>query len=159
MARRRNNITAKQWFWRSREMLESPAWRTLSLSGRRALDRITLELMSHAGNDNGRLPVRYEDFVGYGIDRHAVAPALREIEALGFIEVTQRGRASAGKYRWPNYFRLTDRDSGNADPTNDWRRIKSIEEAQAIARPARKDKRKAKRSKRHHRPPAMAVIS
>jgi hypothetical protein len=41
------------------EMLESPAYRVLSLSARRVLDRIDIELGHHGGNDNGRLPVTH----------------------------------------------------------------------------------------------------
>ena len=60
------------------EMLQSPAWRILSLSARKLLNRLEIELAGHAGHDNGRLPCTYEDFVTYGIDRHAIAPAIRE---------------------------------------------------------------------------------
>ena len=73
-------------------MLESPAWRALSLSGRRVLDRIEIELGHHGGNDNGSLPVTFEDFIAYGIHHNCIAPAIRELEALGFIKVTERGR-------------------------------------------------------------------
>jgi hypothetical protein len=61
-------------------MMESPAYRVLSLSARRVLDRIMIELAHHGGNDNGKLPVTYEHFEEYGIHRHAIAPAIRELE-------------------------------------------------------------------------------
>jgi hypothetical protein len=138
MSKRRNGIHAQQWFWRSPEMLLSPAWRELSLSARRLLDRLSIEFMAHAGKDNGRLPVTYEQFVEYGIDRHAIAPAIRETEALGFIEVTQRGKPSPGELRFPNYFRLTDRKTKAGDPTDDWKRIKTKEDAHIVARAARR---------------------
>jgi hypothetical protein len=77
----------------------SPPYRVLSLSARRVLDRISIELAHHGGNDNGKLPVTYEQFVEYGIDRQAIAPAIRELVALGFIEVTRQGKASASEYR------------------------------------------------------------
>lgn len=84
---RRNRI-AGQFAARTIEMIKSPAWCVLGLSARRALDRIEIELADHGGTDNGRLPVTYDDFVRYGIHRHAIAPGIRELEALGFIEVT-----------------------------------------------------------------------
>jgi hypothetical protein len=117
-------------------MLESPAWRVLSLSARRLLDRIEIELAHHGRNDNGRLPVTFEDFVEYGITREAIAPAIREVEALGFIRVTEHGRAGNAEYRRPNKFFLTytrDRGSLVNPPTDNWRKIKTIEEAETIA--------------------------
>jgi hypothetical protein len=89
------------------EMLESPAHRVLTLTAHRVLDRLAIELGHHGGCDNGRLPVTYDQFTEYGLHRHAIGPAIRELEALGFIEVTERGRASAGEFRSPSYYRLT----------------------------------------------------
>jgi hypothetical protein len=83
---RRRNLINDQWSPRRREMLESPAYRVLSQSAHRVLSRIELELCHHGGNDNGQLPVTFENFVEYGIDRASVAPALREGEALGFFQ-------------------------------------------------------------------------
>jgi hypothetical protein len=122
------------------EMLESPAWRVLLLSERRVIDRIEIELARHGGNDNGKLPVTYEDFVEYGVSRRLVAPAMRVVEALGFIRVTEHGRGGNAEYRQPNKFFLTfarGRDSRAQPPTDDWRKIKTIEEAEMIATEAR----------------------
>jgi hypothetical protein len=146
--KRKNNIHAQQWYWHGREMLESPAWCELSLSARRFLDRLHLEFMAHAGKNNGRLPITYDQLVEYGLHRHAIAPAIRELEALGFIEITQRGKASAGEHRHPNYFRLTDRPTKAEPATDDWKRIKTAEIARTIARAARQAS--AKPSKRPH---------
>jgi len=140
--RRRNRISG-QWSPHLIEMLESPAYRALSLSGHRVISRIEIELAHHGGNDNGRLPVTKPDFVRYGISHDAVAPAIREAEALGFIRVTERGRAGNAEYRQPNKFFLTfahGRDSRANPPTNDWRKIKTEEEAIRIARTARENK-------------------
>jgi hypothetical protein len=75
-------------------MLESPAYRVLSLAAHRVLSRIEIEFLHHGGKDNGKLPVTYEQFVEYGMDRASIALAIRETEALGFIEVTERGCAT-----------------------------------------------------------------
>src|SRR5215207_7363883 len=80
------------------EMLEAPAYRVLSLSSRRVLDRIEIEMGHHGGTDNGRLPVTFDDFRRYGIDRHCIAPAIREAIALKFIEITQEGRAGNAEF-------------------------------------------------------------
>jgi hypothetical protein len=74
--KRRNKIDG-QFNARTLKMMESPAYRALSLSAHRVMDRICIELMHHGGNDNGKLPVTYEQFVEYGIARHAIAPAIR----------------------------------------------------------------------------------
>ena len=117
-------------------MLRSPAWCALSLSGRRVLDRIEIELADHGGTDNGKLPVTYDDFERYGIHRHAVGPAVREAMALGFVEITEHGRAGNADWRKPNVFRLTYRNT-KYEPTNEWEKIKTSEEAEVIARAAR----------------------
>jgi hypothetical protein len=130
---------------RTIEMLESPAYRVLSLSAHRVLDRICIELRNHGGNDNGRLPVTYDEFEDYGMDRDAIAPAIRELEALGFIEVTQKGKPSAGKIRWPNFFRLT---FIFPDPTDEWKRVTSMEGAKLVAKMARQTKPRPRRKRR-----------
>jgi hypothetical protein len=153
MVKRRNSIN-DQWSARRREMLESPAYRVLSQSAHRAISRIELELCYHGGNDNGRLPVTFDDFIEYGIDRASVAPALREGEALGFIHITERGRGGNREYRMPNKFYLTfavGRGSRAKPPTDEWRKIKTLPEAKAIARFARaaKDQRAVAHGKKH----------
>ena len=137
MTRRRGQIDGA-FATRLIEMLCSPACKCLSLSARRCLDRIEIEHSRHGGRENGRLPVTYRDFEEHLIDRHAIAPALRELEALGFLEITEQGRAGNAEWRRPNKFRLTFAygDRGNP-PTHEWRRIKSAEEASALAKAAR----------------------
>jgi hypothetical protein len=153
MNKRRNSIN-DQWSARRREMLASPAYRVLSQSAHRAISRLELELCYHGGNDNGQLPVTFDDFVEYGIDRASVAPALREGEALGFFHITDRGRGGNREYRTPNKFYLTfavGRGSRAKPPTDEWRQIKTLEEAKAIARAARatKDQRAVAHGKKH----------
>jgi hypothetical protein len=106
------NRISGQFAWRTIEMMESPAFRVLSHSARRILDRLEIEIAHHGGNDNGKLPCTFDHFAEYGIDRHSIAPALREVEALKFIEVIERGRAGNAEYRRPNLFRLTYRPVG-----------------------------------------------
>ena len=143
MTIRRRNRISEQFSARLIEMLESPAYRTLSRSAHLVISRIEVELGHHGGNDNGRLPVTTDDFVSYGIHRASVAPAIRESEALGFIRVTERGRGGNAEHRSPNYFFLTfahARTSRAQPPTHNWRQIKTEEEAEEIARAARADK-------------------
>jgi hypothetical protein len=133
----RKNKIAGQWSARTIEMMESPAFRVLSLSAHRVLDRLELEHAHHAGNDNGQLAVLYDYFEEYGIHRHAISAAIREVVALGFVEITEQGRAGNAEWRRPNKFRLTYRYVDRAKPTDEWRRIKTTEEAEMVARTAR----------------------
>jgi hypothetical protein len=119
------------------DMLRSPAWCALSLSARRILDRVEIELANHGGVDNGKLPVTYDDFARYGIDRDAIATAIRECTALGFLEVTEAGRAGNAEWRKPNLFRLTYRETRHAGPTHEWKRTTNQDDAKIIARTAR----------------------
>jgi hypothetical protein len=149
MGKRKRNQIDGQWNARKIEMMESPAYRVLSRAARMVLDRVCIELAHHGGNDNGKLPVTYEQLVEYGVDRQAIAPAIRELVALGFIEVTVKGRHSAGDSRWPNLFRITWVNcNSTAAPTHEWRRIETMEEARAIAQAARaaKDERAVRKS-------------
>jgi hypothetical protein len=116
-------------------MLRSPAWRVLSLSARRLLDRLEIEHANHGGAENGRLPVTYENLEAYGIHRHAIGPAIREVVALGFVEITEAGRAGNAEFRRPNLFRLTYLNT-NVGPTDEWQKI-AENEAEEIARAAR----------------------
>jgi hypothetical protein len=143
MSPKRRNRISGQWSARLIEMLESPAYRALSRSAHLVISRIEVELAHHGGNDNGRLPVTTDQFVMYGMHRSSVAPAIREAEALGFIRITERGRGGNAEHGTPNKFFLTfahARDSSKTPPTHDWRRIKSLEEAEQIARTSRADK-------------------
>ncbi len=140
MAKRRKNRISGQWAARSIELLEAPAYRVLSLSAHRALSRIEVEFAHHGGQDNGKLPVTFDDFERYGVHRTAIGPALTELETLGFVEITERGKmARAAEYRRPNMFRLTTREEqeGVGPERCRWRRFKTLEEAEAVAVAAR----------------------
>jgi hypothetical protein len=134
---RRHTKIGGQFAARLIEMLESPAFRVLSLSAHRILSRLEIELAHHGGTNNGQLIVTYDDFAEYGIHRHAIAPGIRELVALGFVEITQSGCAGNAEHRTPNLFRLTLKNTATDNPTDDWRHIKTIERAEALARAAR----------------------
>jgi hypothetical protein len=137
-ARKRKTKISGQFGWRLIEMYESPAYRVLSQSGHRILSRLEIEMAHHGGTDNGKLPTTYDQFELYGVHRHAIGPAIREVVALGFVEITQEGRSGNGEWRRPNLFRLTYRETDLTNPTDDWRKIQTIEQAEAIATAARR---------------------
>jgi hypothetical protein len=148
-----------QYVPRPIEMMKSPAYRVLSLSARRVLDRIEIELANHAGHDNAKLAVTHEHFAEYGVHHNAVAPAQRELDALGIAVIAEHGVAGNAADRAPNLFRLTYRPSGRALPTNEWRRIKTMEEAMMIAQTARTNLRKNYRVKKQKPSTGSCVVS
>jgi hypothetical protein len=92
----KHNKISGQFAARLIEMMESPAYRVLSLSAHRVLSRIEVEWAHHGGQDNGQLPVTFDDFTDYGVHRTAIGPALAELEALGFIVITEKGKMARG---------------------------------------------------------------
>ena len=144
-------------------MQESYAYRVLSLSARKVMDRLEIELARHGfkPEENGQLRCSYEHFVEYGIHRHAIGPGIRECEALGFLDA-EHGQAGNREFRSASKYRLTYRPVGRAQPTNEWRRIQTMEEAEAIARAARKQKTSAGKrtafgAENQHRKPDFSV--
>jgi hypothetical protein len=140
--KRRPATIGGQFVPRLIEMIESPAFRALSLSGHRVLARLEIEHGHHGGLENGRLAVTYADFERYGMERKSIAPALREVQALGFVRITERGRPSRSDFgRRPNYFELTYIHGNHGeDPTHEWKRHKTLDEAIQVAQQARLDK-------------------
>jgi hypothetical protein len=118
------------------EMMNSPAYRVLSRAAHQVLSRIEIELDKHY-RDNGKLCVTYTQLVEYGIHHNAIAAAIRELVALGFIEITEQGRAGNADWRRPTLFRLTYRHTDNTPATNEWRSI-TEDDATMIAKGARR---------------------
>jgi hypothetical protein len=143
------------------DMLVSPAHQELSLSARRVLDRIEIEHMQHGGKENGKLIVTYDQFESLGIHRHSIAPAIRELSFLGFIEVTQKGRPNAGEYRWPNLFRLTYITNRTLPATDEWATIKTTDQASTIAKAARASnaRGKPKRARKEKKAPVLVAVN
>jgi len=123
------------------DLIESPAFRVLSRAARQVLARIELEHASHGGAENGSLRVTYKNFEEYGVHFRAIAPAIREACALGLLEVTKRGgRGNDDGERHPSEYRLTylTAKNENGDGSHEWKKIKTIAEAESIARSARR---------------------
>jgi hypothetical protein len=156
----KRNAIQEQYVPHLVSMVASPAFRVLSLSERRVLDRLEVEHMKHGGVENGKLPCTYHDIEKWGVKSRFAAPALRALEALGFIVTTRQGyRGAAGK-RMPSLYRLTfvraQGDTGYG--TLDYQRIKTIEEAEAVAKAAREatDERNVQRGKKSNLLPPLS---
>lgn len=140
--RRRRNKIDGPFVMHTRELLESPAWRVLTGAAHSVLARIEIEHMHQGGQLNGQLIVTFDQFERYGVHRHAIAPAIRELEALKLIERTQVGRGGNAEYRTPNWFRLTYLKTTNEPPTNEWHRIDTVEGALLLRHAARTGRRR-----------------
>lgn len=139
--RKKRNAISGQFAARQIDMLKSPAYRVLSKAAHQALARVEIEHANHGGAENGNLPVTFADFQKYGIYAKSIAPAIRELEALGFIEITRRGCAGNAEFRQPNLFRLTHRHAKgeDGDGTHEYKRFTSLKIAKGVAKDAREN--------------------
>ncbi len=129
----------EQWAWLTFNLLQSPAWRALSVNGRLLIDRVLVEHMNQGGSENGNLAVTYADLVAWGIRRNSIAPAISEAIVLGLIEF-EPGRAShiSGKGH-PNRFRVAWLPTANGDlPSTGWCGFNSLAVAKRAAAEARR---------------------
>ena len=85
---KRRNYFGERFSGRPLSMLESAAFSVLNLAEHKMLLRIEIEAGRHAGNDNGKWPVTFEQFKDYGIRRALIAPSRRALVALGLIVFT-----------------------------------------------------------------------
>jgi hypothetical protein len=127
--------------------------RVLNQSVHRVLMRLEIDLGHHGGTENGRLAVTFKQFARFGVDPQAIAPSLRVLAALGIVKKTKQGAGGRTEHHDASEYCLTYRHTDTANPTNDWRAIKSIEEAKALAAAARKAKEPefVERSLRSHK--------
>ena len=114
--RSRPNSIGGQFAAHPIDMMENPAWRALSLSARRCLERIEIELANHGGRDNGQLPVTNRNFCAYGVWMGAIKPALAELVTLGFIEMTPGYACANPLYGRAARFRLLFRTGRDGPP-------------------------------------------
>jgi hypothetical protein len=130
------------WCWLTQEIMESGSFRALSIYGRRVLDRIMLEHMRHAGQENGRLKVTWCDFVKSGISRRLVGHALGEVISAGLVAIEIPGRRIRyGQPGDPTHYRLTwlpvAKQNDFFPATNDWKRFGDDVDAARKAIPAK----------------------
>jgi hypothetical protein len=141
MPKRRTQI-AGAWIGRPRQLVDSPAMAVLSQAAFRALNRLESEHMAHGGAENGRLPVTYAQFEKAGLHPNTIAPALRELGALGIIETTRKGYGGAAAMRAPSLYRLTYMTAWNAGRTDgtgthEYLKFRSVADAENAAKTAR----------------------
>jgi hypothetical protein len=107
------------------EVIVSDAFRTLGIHGRRILDALLVEHNAHAGRENGRLIVTYDQLErGWGVSRRKIAPAIRDLERRGLVRRTAVGcgNRKTGE-RQPSQYRITFLNSfpDRLRETDEWR--------------------------------------
>lgn len=97
-------------------LLESEAWRALSINGRRLIDRLMVDHMRHRGKANGSLLAPYDQLVKIGITRRLIGDTIEETTRLGLVECRR------GYGRSPNRFALTWLPfQDGTEPSNRWK--------------------------------------
>ena len=120
------------------DLYESPAFRALSPHD--VLTYLAL-LRDLKGSNNGDLSLPLTKAKSRGIGHHVtLARSLRALMAVGLIALTRKGGCAKGGKKLVNLYRVTDREVHSmshkfveaCNETNDWKKIKSVEEAQAL---------------------------
>jgi hypothetical protein len=120
-----------------RDLLASPAWLTMSHQCRKFVDALMTEWADHGGIENGNLKAPYNQLQTRGLRRETVLDVVVEARALGIVH-SVRGQRSYGSRRNPSVYRLTwlGTPQNGLTATNEWRAIKTKEEAEARVRNA-----------------------
>jgi hypothetical protein len=141
----------------TRDFLESAAYRTLSVNGRKCLDRLIIEHIAHNRQHNGRLIVTHDQFYDYGVTAENIADGLDELEFKRLIKM-DKGRAGNGTAH-PTIYTLTfdgTHDGGAA--TNGWRTF-TVDDAKRWSETVRKERSEARAAKRKKSPLRDSVAS
>src|SRR6266536_62838 len=147
-----------QWVWFSRTMLLSPTWKALCRykPAYMVIMRLVQEHLIHGGQNNSKLISTYEDFEKFGVISNLVGDGIAVAEALRFIQVKrgtvhlQDGGCPDRYIREWNEYTLTFYSVGDQFETNDWNRIRTMEEARGIVRMTL-ERRKAEKESRKER--------
>ena len=85
-------MKGEQFIKLPRDLLESDAWRGLSINARRLIDFIMLEHMRQGGKRNGLLLAPREQLEAFGIGRHFISGAIHEVARTGLVDVIRGPR-------------------------------------------------------------------
>lgn len=107
------------WAFMPLEIMESDAYRSLSINARRVLDRLILEHFHHNRIENGKLRVSARQFQDWGVTKDCLASAIRELEQKRLL-TTKLGEAK-GVLMPSHIYRLTFYATADNPPTNEWR--------------------------------------
>jgi hypothetical protein len=132
-----------------RDLLNSPAWLTMSHQCRKFVDALMVEWANHGGVENGNLKAPYEQLQTRGLRRASLLDVVVEAGALGIVHAV-RGQRSYGSRRSPSVYRLTwlGTAQNGLTATNEWRAIKTKEEAEIRVRNALAELERERATKR-----------
>ena len=109
--------TAKRRFvWIPVDVMESPAWCSLSINARRIIDRLLLENFRHMGVENGKLRVSVRQFAECGVNTRFACDAIAELVA-GRPYRCDGGRRQGEVFAPPNVYRITFHGTLDDGPT------------------------------------------
>jgi hypothetical protein len=131
-----------------RDLLGSPAWMAMSHQCRKLVDALMMEWANHGGEENGNLKAPYDQLQARGLRREKTLDAILEAKALGIIHPV-RGQRSYGSRSSPSVYRLTWLGTPNGlTATNEWRAIKTKQEAKVRVRNALAELKRERAEKR-----------
>lgn len=96
--RKQRPPAGEPWVWLTRNLLRSPAWRGLSINGRRFVEFLLIEHMSKGGSKNGKLRAPHRQLQEFGIPGPYVAAAIREAEERGLVTCRRAGMRTATEF-------------------------------------------------------------
>lgn len=105
----------RRFVWIPVDIMESAAWRPLSINARRVIDRLLLENFRHMGVDNGKLRVSVRQFTECGVAMRMAKGAIAELVDAGLIAVTKG--VARGSLAAPNLYRITFHGTLDGGPT------------------------------------------
>jgi hypothetical protein len=105
------------WVWLSRELVDSDAFRSLSINALRFIRFLLSEHMRKGGQENGNLKAPYGQLAYFGgITRRLITGAICEVERVGLVDCKRGGKRVATAYM------LTWLPAKDGKPaTNRWR--------------------------------------
>ncbi|MEM7069432.1 MAG: hypothetical protein AAF478_11165 [Pseudomonadota bacterium] len=133
------------WLWISLELAASESWKAAPPQTKLFILRLIEEHHQHAGMENGMLKLTYDQIEEYGVARRHIKWAIECAVALGLVKVTNRGSASGRWAKCATYaltFRPTIIRNESNLPTNEWKRFRSISDANAVLPEKKKRKHK-----------------
>lgn len=127
-------------------LLQSPAYRALTIPARGCLDFLMIEHLTHGGAENGNLMAPYRQLAASGVRKDSISEALHMLEAFGVIERTQYGGRQGGRANASRYGLGWLPLRGEPVPRERYRKI-TVEQVAAHASELKRE-REAARSKR-----------
>lgn len=123
------------WIPRRLDVLQSAAWRNAPRALKSLLEILEIEHMRRKGSANGELFKSYPQFVKEGFNRTTVSDMTKLGEHLGLLKVNRETGVGSPDLKDACAYTLTYLPTGiigNVAPTDEWRRIRTDDQAKAI---------------------------